>query len=56
MRPSRGTSRLLIVDGDLIVRTLFVETLKATGFACNADGDGPERMIAMIVRDIEVGE
>ena len=41
MNQERDTARLLIVDDDLLVRTLAAESLKATGFEVSEAGDGP---------------
>jgi diguanylate cyclase (GGDEF)-like protein len=41
MPQTRDTIRLLIVDDDLVVRTLAAESLKAAGFEVSEAGDGP---------------
>jgi DNA-binding NtrC family response regulator len=50
------TARLLIVDDDMIVRTLAAEALKATGFEVSEASNVPMRMTARIIRDREAGE
>src|SRR5687767_14395790 len=42
MHPNPDPVRLLIIDDDLLVRTLAAEALKASGFEVSEAGDGPE--------------